>query len=245
MSIDIDIDDYDLAETSALVADFGAGSYGFIVTPNADHLIRYSEEASFRALYSEATYVLLDSRFVAHLVRLTKGQRVRVCPGSDLTAQIFRHIIGPGDRIVLVGASAAQATKLRDRFGLHALQHIDPPMEFIKDPVAVETCLGEIEALSPFRFCFLAIGCPQQEIIATHLKQRGRARGLALCIGASINFLTGVERRAPPWVQRCGLEWLYRLLQDPGRMAKRYLLRGPRIFLLLPRLRLRLRGHNR
>ena len=62
---------------------------------------------------------------------------------------------------------------------------------------------------------------------------RGIARGLTLCIGASINFLTGDERRAPVWMQQSGMEWLYRLMQAPGRMAKRYLVRGPRVFGLL------------
>lgn len=67
------------------------------------------------------------------------------------------------------------------------------------------------------------------------------ARGLTLCCGASINFLTGVERRAPQWMQRLSLEWLYRLLQNPRRLARRYLVRGPQIVRLLPGLQLDLR----
>ena len=114
-------------------------------------------------------------------------------------------------------------------------------MNFIHDPVAVETCLQQIESLGSFRFCFLAIGSPQQEIIAQKLKERGKVRGLALCIGAAINFLTGIEQRAPHWMQEAGLEWLYRLTRDPRRLWKRYLVRGPKIFLLLPRIELRVR----
>ena len=109
------------------------------------------------------------------------------------------------------------------------------------DPVGVEECLRFVENESPFRFCILAVGCPQQEILAKALQSRGRARGLALCVGASINFMTGVERRAPKWIQHAGFEWLYRLLNDPGRLAKRYLVRGPRIFFLLTRLKFQLR----
>jgi UDP-N-acetyl-D-mannosaminuronic acid transferase (WecB/TagA/CpsF family) len=56
---------------------------------------------------------------------------------------------------------------------------------------------------------------------------------MALCIGASINFLTGLERRAPRWMQRLGMEWFFRLVNDPGRLAQRYLVRGPRVFSLL------------
>jgi exopolysaccharide biosynthesis WecB/TagA/CpsF family protein len=117
-------------------------------------------------------------------------------------------------------------------------------MGFIGDPAAVETCLQFIESASPFRFCFLAVGSPQQERIAALLRARGRARGLGLCVGASLNFLTGAEKRAPQWVQRLALEWLYRLGQDPRRLARRYLVRGPRIFRYLQRSRLVLRQRH-
>jgi UDP-N-acetyl-D-mannosaminuronic acid transferase (WecB/TagA/CpsF family) len=117
-------------------------------------------------------------------------------------------------------------------------------MNFIRNPAAVEDCLKQIEALAPFRFCFLAIGSPQQEILAQKLKARGKARGLALCIGAAINFMTGVEQRAPQWMQNLGLEWLFRLMSSPRRLAKRYLIKGPRFFLLLPSLELKLRRRS-
>ncbi len=134
-----------------------------------------------------------------------------------------------------------QAKILVQRYGLRALRHLNPPMGFIHDPAAVEATLTFIENESPFRFCMLAVGCPQQEYLAKALLTRGRARGLALCVGASIDFLTGTERRAPRWMRSAGFEWLYRLLQNPGRLARRYLLRGPRIFFLLPRLKFQLR----
>lgn len=86
------------------------------------------------------------------------------------------------------------------------------------------------------------VGSPQQEKIARLLELRQRARGLALCVGGAINFLTGGERRAPQWMQTVGMEWLHRLLVDPRRMAKRYLVRGPRIFWLLPKFRWELRA---
>lgn len=241
MSTVLDIDDYNLDEALSLVVAFGSDRFGYIVTPNVDHIIRHHQDSYFRALYDQATYVLLDSRFLAHTVGLVKRQVLRVCLGSDLTTAVLSSVIRSTDVAVLVGGTAQQAQILRDRFGLRKLHHIDPPMGFIRDPDAVEKCLREIEALSPFRFCFLAVGSPQQEIIAQNLKERGIARGLALCVGAAVNYLTGVERRAPLWMQHAGFEWLYRLLQDPRRLAKRYLIRGPKIFLLLWRIELRVR----
>lgn len=235
------VDDCDLEAFTALAADFSSDSYGYVVTPNADQLIRYHEDYEFRHFYEHASYVLWDSRFLASWLAVTQRRRLPVCPGSDLTAELFAKVIGPADRIVLVGGSAAQAAELRVRFGLSHLHHIDPPMGFIVDNALVERCLQAIEAASPFRFCLLAVGSPQQEILAWHLARRGKARGLALCVGASINFLTARERRAPVWMRRIGLEWLFRLAQNPRRLGKRYLLRGPRVFPILQRVDIRLR----
>lgn len=237
----LNIDDYDLREACEIASSFGTDRYGYLVTPNVDHVIRYCNDPEFRILYAHATYAFLDSYFLAHLLRFFKRGRHRVSSGSDLTAALICQVIKPNDVAVMVGGTAEQAQELRVRFGLKGLRHIDPPMNFIHDPEAVESCLTAIEAASPFRFCFLAIGCPQQEIIAKKLQERGVARGLSLCIGASINFITGAEKRAPIWVRSLGFEWLVRLVQNPKRLAKRYLIRGPRVFLLLPRLELRLR----
>jgi exopolysaccharide biosynthesis WecB/TagA/CpsF family protein len=237
----LDIDDHNLQEALQIVATFGSDRYGYIVTPNVDHVIRHHESGHFRTLYAQASYVLLDSRFLSHTVGLVKRQMLRVCLGSDLTAATLNSVIKPLDVAILVGGTPQQAQILKERYGLMRLRHIDPPMNFIRDPLAVETCLREIEATGPFRFCFLAIGSPQQEIIAQKLKERGIARGLALCVGAAIDFLTGIERRAPVWMQEAGLEWLYRLSRNPRRLWKRYLVRGPKIFLLLWRIELRVR----
>jgi exopolysaccharide biosynthesis WecB/TagA/CpsF family protein len=232
----IAIDDYDVEGFGRVAGSFGSDSYAYAVTPNVDQLIRYCESATFRSAYAEAAFVLLDSRFLAHCLALLRGQELRVCPGSDLTDWLLQHAVQPRDRIVLVGGSASQAQQLTRHFGLANLVHVDPPMGFIDDPVEVERCLTAVEAASPFRYCFLAVGSPQQELLAQALKARGRARGLALCVGASINFLTGVERRAPPLMRELGMEWLFRLVTHPRRLAHRYLLRGPRIFTLLPGL---------
>lgn len=241
----IDVDDVNLPEALNLVSSFGTDRFGYIVTPNVDHIIRHHDDPAFRELYAQASYVLLDSRFLARTLGLVNRQVLRVCLGSDLTTAILQSVIAPGDAAVLVGGTSAQAQHLRARFGLRALHHIEPPMNFIRDPIAVESCLAQIEAVGTFRFCFLAVGSPQQEIIAQRLKARGKVRGLALCVGAAINFLTGLETRAPAWMQDAGLEWLYRLAQNPRRMWKRYLVRGPRIFLLLWQIELRVRPAQR
>ena len=228
-----ELDDYDTESFVATAKAFGQSRYGFVVTPNVDHLIRLHQDPRFRELYAAARYVLLDSHFLANVLRLVTGRRLPVCTGSDLTAKLLADVAEPSDRIVVIGGSERQMRELTTRYGLRNLVQFAPPMGFIRDPKAVEACLSFVEAHSPFRFCVLAVGAPQQEILAERLQARGVARGLALCVGASIDFVTGTQRRAPQWMQHAGAEWLFRLGQNPARLATRYLVRGPRVFGLL------------
>lgn len=242
MAFVLELENQDLKQFVQTVARFGTARFGYVVTPNADHLIRYHDDAAFRAMYADAEFVLSDSRFLSYVLAATKGLRVPVCTGSDLTAQVIATVAQPDDRVILVGGSSSQAAVLARKYGLRNLRHMDPPMGFIDDPAAVNKVLEFVEQNSPFRFCLLAVGSPRQEAIAQQLKRRGVARGLALCIGASIDFLTGRERRAPRLVQRLGLEWAFRLLQSPRRLGARYLVRGPRVFNVLRRFEIRLKG---
>ena len=232
-----EVDDHDLQSFLPLAERFGQERFGFVVTPNVDHLVRYSEDEVFRGHYKKADYVLLDSRFAAYTLRLVKGIRLRVCTGADLTAALLTRIVKPSDPIVIIGGSAEAARAIGEIYGLKNLAHHNPPMGFAQDLNAIEECLRFIESHSPFRFCFLAVGSPQQEALAALLQARGIARGMALCVGASLNFITGSEKRAPAWVQNLALEWLFRLAQDPKRLARRYLVRGPRFFGYMRRAR--------
>jgi len=224
------IDNCDLERFLQIASRFGTSRFGYVVTPNVDHMIRYHENEEFRTIYAHASYVLMDSRFAAMLLRFVRGVKLPVCTGSDLTSNLLDRVVSPDDRIVLLGSSPGQARLLEQRYGLKDLRHHNPPMGFENDPAAVEECLRFIEAASPFRFCIMAVGTPRQERLALQLQARGVARGLVLNTGASINFITGVERRAPRWMQRLGIEWLYRLLHAPRRLGYRYLVRGPRFF---------------
>ncbi len=239
--VTFEIDDYDLPAFLSVAAKFGTEKYGYVATPNVDGLIRLHESASFRAEYARAAYVLLDSRVAALLFRLVSGVRIPVSPGSDLTAALLQRVIEPDDRVLLIGSTEKQAQALRERFKLKHLLHHNPPMGFIHDPAAVEECLQFIESASPFRFCLIAVGDPQGVIVASRIAERGRARGLAFIIGASIDFITGKQKRAPRWMQHSGLEWFYRLIHNPRRLAWRYLIRGPRFFAYVGRSRVILR----
>jgi exopolysaccharide biosynthesis WecB/TagA/CpsF family protein len=82
------------------------------------------------------------------------------------------------------------------------------------------------------RFTLIAVGSPQQELLAHAIKRHPEATGLGLCIGASLDFLIGEQVRAPVMFQRAGLEWLFRLGSNPRRFWRRYLVEGPKIFQL-------------
>lgn len=234
------------AVRAALHACTPATPYRYIVTPNVDHVVRLDaaraapDSKAILAAYEGAWLSLCDSRILARLAR-HDGLRLPVVPGSDLTATLLREIARPGDRIALVGGDATTVAALAAiRGDLEFVQHV-PPMGLRRNPAAVAEAAAFV-AGSGARFALLAVGSPQQELVARAVSDMsGQARGTALCIGASIDFLTGRARRAPAWMQRAHLEWLHRLLSEPGRMWKRYLVEGPRIFAIRRRMRARRR----
>jgi exopolysaccharide biosynthesis WecB/TagA/CpsF family protein len=102
----------------------------------------------------------------------------------------------------------------------------------LRRDAAARSAAAQFIADSRARFSFIAVGSPQQELIAAEAKTIPGAAGTALCVGAGLDFLTGRQKRAPRLARILGLEWAHRLFSDPRRMWRRYLLEGPRIFLL-------------
>jgi len=102
------MDDFGLLEFMGIARNYGWERYGYVVTPNVDHLVRYHEDPCFRAHYSAADFILMDSRFAARLVLLLKGIRIAVCTGSDLTARLLANVTLSTDRIVIIGGSVVR-----------------------------------------------------------------------------------------------------------------------------------------
>jgi N-acetylglucosaminyldiphosphoundecaprenol N-acetyl-beta-D-mannosaminyltransferase len=211
--------------------------FSYVVTPNADHLVRLSRDRSLRAIYRGAGLCLLDSRVVGGIARIIGLAAPPAVPGSDLTAYLLANEMRSGERITILGLSAVWLPALIAQYGLEALAHNDPPVGFDRDPAAFEAAVAFVRA-NPARFIFLAVGSPQQERLAAAVASTGGATGTALCVGASLAFLAGAQRRAPVAMQRLGMEWLFRLATDPRRLARRYLIDSPRIVSLLSRQRL-------
>jgi N-acetylglucosaminyldiphosphoundecaprenol N-acetyl-beta-D-mannosaminyltransferase len=118
-------------------------------------------------------------------------------------------------------------------------------MGFIRDDREVRRVIDFVAA-TPSRFHFLAVGAPQSEIVAQQLRGERRATGLGLCIGASLNFLAGTEKRAPRWMRAHRLEWVYRVMRQPRRIGTRLLFEGPPLIPIMAReVRRRLLSTNR
>lgn len=216
-------------------------TFRYVVTPNVDHVVMLHGEGDegwrrdYRAAVDAADMVVNDSRVLTRLARLA-GVDLPTAPGSDLTRMLVTQAIPAGTSIALVGGSPADAAWLRTALPRCAIAHMIPPMGVRDRPQLQETIADFVEREAP-DITFLAIGAPQSELVARRLAARCRARGVALCIGASIEFLSGARRRAPRWMQQAGLEWAFRLLSEPRRLWRRYVVEGPRIFLIWYRWR--------
>lgn len=202
----------------------------YVATPNVDHMVGLSEEPARRPLYESAWLLLNDSRILSRLARHV-GLQLPVATGADLAERLFDNVIDPREPVTIIGGDANVIASLKRRYGLTNVRWHNPPMGLKQNPQAIVEAAA-FAAMQPSRFTFLCVGAPQQEMIAYAIAQRGDAGGVGLCVGAAADYLSGKTERAPVWMRRAGLEWFYRLLSEPRRLGKRYLVDGLRIFSL-------------
>lgn len=219
-----------------LAARTATSAFGYVVTPNVDHMVRLAEApAEVRQAYADADLCLCDSRVLARLATWA-GVTLPVVPGSDLVAALFARVATGGDRVCLIGGGPTDADALRALHPTFEIMQHRPPMGLRTDPAAMRAAVAFAVA-SRARFTLLAVGSPQQELLARALAAQPDARGTALCIGASVDFLVGTQTRAPRVVRTLGVEWVWRLATSPRRLARRYLIDGPAIFPIVWRWR--------
>ena len=231
--LDLELADLDAADAAAMIAQYPESAlFRYVTTPNADHFVRLHRHPELLPLYQGAMLRLLDSRVVALVARLMGLPVPCVATGSDLTSLLLTQYLRPDERVTIIGLSPRWLPGLIARCGLAPPAHYDPPRGFECDPTALRATVDFVLA-HPARFVFLAVGSPRQEILAAAIQDTKRARGIGLCIGASLEFLAGAQRRAPEWMQHADLEWLYRLASSPRRLARRYLVDSPAILPLL------------
>lgn len=207
-----------------------ASPFAFVVTPNVDHLVRLESDTVLARLYAQAWLTVCDSRVLELLGRVS-GETIDIAPGSDLTERLFDNHIHPDEPVTVIGATNDVIEAVKARYKLTNLRWHEPPMGLRNKPEAIAEC-AKFVADNPARFVFICVGSPQQELVAEACLDEGNCTGVGLCVGASLDFLGGKAQRAPGWMQQARLEWLHRLLVEPKRMWKRYLVDGPKIFFL-------------
>lgn len=192
-----------------------------VVTPNVDHLIRFHRFKEYNNLLTQADITVNDSRIIRLLSRFCGKPIKMLVPGSDLTRVIFEKISGSSLRICIIGGDKSVIDTVCTKYNVPNYIHYNPPMGFELDTNELQKCI-DFCINSRSQIFFIGVGSPRQEILAKRLKDTNTS-GYFLCIGASIMFLAGIEKRAPQWMQTFCLEWLHRLITNPRRLAKRYL----------------------
>jgi len=202
------------------------GTCRYVVTPNVQHSVLIQEHAGLRAAYADAGMVLADGFPVVLAARLLKQPLPQRVPGSELVPALLAS--ATSDRrlkIFLLGAAPGVAIRAAARIAgrwpsVETVGTYSPPLGFENDDQENAHILGLIKAAAP-DVLVVGLGAPKQELWV-HRQRAQIAAPVALCVGATIDFLAGQKRRAPRWMQRSGLEWLHRCLSEPRRLAKRY-----------------------
>lgn len=202
---------------------------GWVVTPNLDHLRRLVRQREFRELCAGASLIVADGMPLLWAARLQGTPLPERVAGSNLIWSLSSAAGSQGKRIFFLGGdpgtAEAAARILSDRFpGLVACGTLCPPPGFERDPAQLSALRSALESARP-DLVYVALGSPKQERLIADLRAL-LPEAWWLGLGISFSFVSGDVRRAPRWMQRTGLEWIHRLVQEPRRLARRYLVDG-------------------
>ena len=199
---------------------------GQVITPNVDQIVRMEWDDYFKKIVSSCELVLVDGHPIMWAAKLY-GQpfKEKIC-GSELVPMLCETAAKKGYSVFFLGAApgvAARAAKImQDEYpGLKVAGTYSPPYGFEKDPEEIEH-INKILYDSHADMLFVGLGVPKQDIFIYENMDKYRIP-MSFSIGATIDFIAGEQPRAPKWMSSHGLEWLFRLCQDPKRLAKRYL----------------------
>lgn len=201
---------------------------GVVLTPNVDHLMQLQRDPEFVSIYASADYKLCDSQILFYASRFLRTPIKEKISGSDLFPAFCEfHKDNPDIRIFLLGGTDGVPEKATENINSKIGREIvvgaySPPFGFEHD---AQECFNIIETITRSGATVLAIGvgAPKQEKWIHKYKDYLTSIQIFMAVGATINFEAGAVKRAPKWMSRCGLEWLYRLLTEPRRLWKRYL----------------------
>jgi N-acetylglucosaminyldiphosphoundecaprenol N-acetyl-beta-D-mannosaminyltransferase len=220
---------------AAMIED-GVG--GAVFTPNVDHVVMAEHDGGFRRAYEGAALSLADGMPIVWASRLLGSPLPEKISGSDLALPLMERAEREGWRVYLLGGAPGvgpkAAERLVARFPRIAIAGTDAPhIDMSASPASRADVVERVRA-SKADVVLVALGAPKQELwiaeVAHHLRP-----AVLLGVGASIDFIAGTARRAPPWMSASGLEWIHRFAQEPRRLWRRYLLRDPEFLLIVLR----------
>jgi N-acetylglucosaminyldiphosphoundecaprenol N-acetyl-beta-D-mannosaminyltransferase len=204
-----------------------------VVTANAQFYVLAEERQDFRECIQGADYVCADGVSIVLACKWLGRAKATRIPGVDLVSDLCKEAAGVGLKVFFLGGNPGSAERsaaiLTERFpGLQVAGISCPPKGFQSNPEILGKVLSEVQE-SQAAILFVALGAPSQEFfIQDHVRPMNIP--VAIGIGGSLDILAGEFKRAPEYVQRLGLEWAYRLAQEPRRLARRYIV-GNTLFL--------------
>lgn len=207
----------------------------YVVTPNVDHIIKIEKDPLFREIYEHADLVLTDGKPLMWIAKWFRTPIKEKVSGSDLFPKVCELAAEKGYRLFFLGAAPGVADRaaqnIRKSYPDIQITGIYSPKLGFETDVKEMTYIRELIQQERPDILILALGTPKQEY---YIYQNRDALGVpvSLCLGASLDFAAGNVKRAPRWMQNCGLEWLYRLCKEPKRLFRRYLIDDIQIFRL-------------
>lgn len=202
------------------------GHCHYVVTPNVDHAVMFQEHAGLRTAYQHAGMVLADGAPVVLASRLLRRGLPERVAGSDLVPALFAAAADHGGlKVYLLGAAPGvaerAALKIVEQYPtVQVVGTYSPPLGFEKDTAENAAIVQRISGAGA-DVLLVGLGAPKQELWV-HAHFQNLQVPVALCIGATIDFIAGQTARAPKWMRKTGLEWLHRLVSEPKRLVRRY-----------------------
>lgn len=205
----------------------------YVVTPNVDHIVKIEHDRLFKEIYEGADLVLTDGKPLIWMSRLLGTPIKEKISGSDYFPEVCKMAAKEGFSIFLLGAAEGVAKKaainlMKKYKNLKIAGVYSPSYSFENDVQEISEIIRRINKAKPDILC-IGMGTPKQEKFYYQYKNLLKVP-LTLHIGATIDFEAGVVKRAPKWVSYAGLEWFYRLMKEPRRLYRRYLLDDVEIF---------------
>lgn len=208
---------------------FHSGHGGSVFTPNVDHIVTADGNPALRAAYAKVDLAIADGQWVVWASRFLGTPLPEKISGSDIVLPLARR----GHSIYLVGGSPGVAEPAARRLEAEGARIAGWDSPQVDPEAPQDELIARIAGTRP-DIVLVALGCPKQEIWIQRHGARLRPAVL-LGVGGSLDFFAGRIRRAPRWISRSGLEWLYRLAHEPRRLARRYLVNDPKFLSLVLR----------